>query len=84
MAKKLYWDIFAIFKLSVDSLQIASRRVLVFNCHRVAISVNKNIILDFWMSVFIVTRNLNSSTIGGSVTIFCINLGGGLQKRMYN
>jgi hypothetical protein len=80
----ILWQKNCIGIFSVDFLQITSRRVLVFNCHRVAISVNKNIILDFWMSVFIETRNLNSSTIGGSVTIFCINLGGGLQKRMYN
>ena len=67
-------------KKSVDSLQIASHGVFFFNCHRVAISVNKNIILDYWMSVFILTRNRNSRTIGGCVTIFWFNLGGGQQK----
>jgi preprotein translocase subunit Sec63 len=65
-------------KKSVDSLQIAFHRVFVFNCHRVAISVNKNIILDFWMPVSILIQNLNSSTIGASVTNFWFNLGGEL------
>jgi hypothetical protein len=57
----ILWQKNCIGIFSVDFLQITSRRVLVFNCHRVAIRVNKNIILDFWMPVFILTLKTRSS-----------------------
>ena len=48
-AKKLYWDVFAKFNFKISDCRvilskIATHRVFVFNCHRVAISVNKNFI----------------------------------------